>query len=405
MFINSIKLKNYRCYENSMIEFQSTDNKNVVAITGKMGAGKTSLFNAIGWCIFGYETQKLIESKEKTDENEMGVPNEFSFDPNQKAKVSVEMDITLDREYKNVARLKIRRSAIYYKNNVNFPINTVVDILAYDSINQPVEVNEKIILEELMPKEISSFYIFDGEYLQKTAEKGGANVKQGIDKLFKLEKFQKLSSYFTDILKHYESERRRQSKLQGQAKNIELQISNNRDEIYGLNQDISDLESDIRQLKIDIQQVSGSIESIFHKARDFGRYNQLSKNLSNFKAQRDRTKIELNKTILQNAYILNSNGILSEAKKELDKNKLVIDKKLPPDIRVEFLNNLLEDRKCICSRPLEVGSSEYNTVIHLLEEFKEVSNEEYLIDLKYRIDQALNSNSLSSQIKSLRDSI
>jgi len=404
MFINSIKLKNYRCYRNTRVDFSSSENRNVVAITGKIGAGKTSLFNAIGWCIFGSETQQLIESKDRSQENEMGIPNEFSFE-NDRTQVLVELDITLDQGYKNMSRLIIKRSAVYYKNNVHLPSHTDVDVVAYDTYNQPVDVNEKAILEELMPREISSFYIFDGEYLQKTAMRGGTNVKQGIDKLFKLEKFQNLSQYFTDILKHYASEKKQQSKLIGKAKEIDDQITNNMIEIYGLEQEIENLGDTKDQLNNDIQQLSDEIQGILYKAESFGKFKELSNNLKDLRTQRESANIGLKKTILQNAYILNSKDVLNKVREKLNKNKLVIDKKLPPEIRVEFLSDLLKDRKCICSRPLEVGTSEYNTVSNLLEQFKEVSTEEYLIDLKYKIEQSLNIKDLLDKIESYRKNI
>lgn len=404
MFINSIKLKNYRCYRNTRVDFSSSENRNVVAITGKIGAGKTSLFNAIGWCIFGSETQQLIESKDRSQENEMGIPNEFSFE-NDRTQVLVELDITLDQGYKNMSRLIIKRSAVYYKNNVHLPSHTDVDVVAYDTYNQPVDVNEKAILEELMPREISSFYIFDGEYLQKTAMRGGTNVKQGIDKLFKLEKFQNLSQYFTDILKHYASEKKQQSKLIGKAREIDDQITNNMIEIYGLEQEIENLRDTKDQLNNDIQQLSDEIQGILYKAESFGKFKELSNNLKELRTQRESANIGLKKTILQNAYILNSKDVLNKVREKLNKNKLVIDKKLPPEIRVEFLSDLLKDRKCICSRPLEVGTSEYNTVSNLLEQFKEVSTEEYLIDLKYKIEQALNIKDLLDKIESYRKNI
>jgi DNA sulfur modification protein DndD len=375
-----------------------------VAITGKIGAGKTSLFNAIGWCIFGSETQQLIESKDRSQENEMGIPNEFSFE-NDRTQVLVELDITLDHGYKNMSRLIIKRSAVYYKNNVHLPSHTDVDVVAYDTYNQPVDVNEKAILEELMPREISSFYIFDGEYLQKTAMRGGTNVKQGIDKLFKLEKFQNLSQYFTDILKHYASEKKQQSKLIGKAREIDDQITNNMIEIYGLEQEIENLRDTKDQLNNDIQQLSDEIQGILYKAESFGKFKELSNNLKELRTQRESANIGLKKTILQNAYILNSKDVLNKVREKLNKNKLVIDKKLPPEIRVEFLSDLLKDRKCICSRPLEVGTSEYNTVSNLLEQFKEVSTEEYLIDLKYKIEQALNIKDLLDKIESYRKNI
>ena len=54
MIINSIKLKNFRSYEDETeFSFSPKDNKNIVLIGGENGAGKSTLFEAIKLCIYG----------------------------------------------------------------------------------------------------------------------------------------------------------------------------------------------------------------------------------------------------------------------------------------------------------------------------------------------------------------
>ena len=54
MIINSIKLKNFRSYEDETeFSFSPKGNKNIVLIGGENGAGKSTLFEAINLCIYG----------------------------------------------------------------------------------------------------------------------------------------------------------------------------------------------------------------------------------------------------------------------------------------------------------------------------------------------------------------
>ena len=53
--IKSIELKNFRPYEDVTIEFSQDKKKTFTIIEGNNSAGKTSLINAMYWCLYGQE--------------------------------------------------------------------------------------------------------------------------------------------------------------------------------------------------------------------------------------------------------------------------------------------------------------------------------------------------------------
>ncbi|MEM0143103.1 MAG: ATP-binding protein, partial [Candidatus Parvarchaeum sp.] len=92
MFIQDISIKNYRCYKTLNLKFKTTKDKNITLITGETSSGKTTLFNAIGWCLYGQETQVLLETKSEKA-TEKGVANENAYDNNGSEWVSVRLTI------------------------------------------------------------------------------------------------------------------------------------------------------------------------------------------------------------------------------------------------------------------------------------------------------------------------
>ena len=56
MKIQSLTIQNFRPFHGEQtIEFSSSDGKMVTLFQGAMGAGKTRLFGAIQWCLYGEE--------------------------------------------------------------------------------------------------------------------------------------------------------------------------------------------------------------------------------------------------------------------------------------------------------------------------------------------------------------
>ncbi len=56
MKISKIELDNFRQYYGKVeFEFDTDSKKNIVVIVGVNGAGKSNLYNAITWCLYGIE--------------------------------------------------------------------------------------------------------------------------------------------------------------------------------------------------------------------------------------------------------------------------------------------------------------------------------------------------------------
>ena len=71
MKIHSIELENFRQYQDKqLIEF-STNEKNVTVILGENGRGKTGIFRALIFCLYGDVTLSQDAKKAKTNQNDI----------------------------------------------------------------------------------------------------------------------------------------------------------------------------------------------------------------------------------------------------------------------------------------------------------------------------------------------
>ena len=62
MFLKSIQLKNYRRHQNANIEFPT----GLIGIVGKNGSGKSSIIEAVGWCLYGNSASRTKKDEIKT---------------------------------------------------------------------------------------------------------------------------------------------------------------------------------------------------------------------------------------------------------------------------------------------------------------------------------------------------
>ena len=72
IIIKSLTLTNFKCFRSKEITF----NDDVTTIKGRNGVGKTTIADAILWCLFGKNSQGQADFDLKThDENGKPIPN------------------------------------------------------------------------------------------------------------------------------------------------------------------------------------------------------------------------------------------------------------------------------------------------------------------------------------------
>ena len=165
MKINKLVLKNFRSYEEkTTFDFATTNEKNIILVGGKNGAGKSTIFEAIKLCIYGpmaYKYQGFNSSyisRIKSNINNNSLKND-TVD----AFVSIDIEISESTE-KNTYTLfrqwtfkdkKLDENFLVYKNFSPIP-------LAEEELNY----FENYITSIISPK-IFEFFFFDGEHLSE----------------------------------------------------------------------------------------------------------------------------------------------------------------------------------------------------------------------------------------------
>lgn len=261
MKINKLKLKNFRSYEEETVfDFATTDDKNIILIGGKNGAGKSTIFEAIKICIYGpmaYKYQGFNASyisKVKSNINNNSLKSDLVD-----AFVSIDLELsegteiniyTLTRKW-TFKNKKLDEIFLVYKNYSPIPLK-----------DEELNFFENYITSIISPK-IFEFFFFDGEHLSEffIGKNSNTHLKQSLLSLCNFDTF--------DVLKNTILSSMRNSKND----DVELELAKINylgleDELSKLTLEKASLVDDFDNILIeldDLNQKQKQLESDFRK--------------------------------------------------------------------------------------------------------------------------------------------
>lgn len=180
MKLEWMRLTNFRqFYGDQMIRFSRDGSQNVTVVHGVNGAGKTSLFTALNWSLYGLGADDIGELVSKQAIHEALVGSD------------VEMQIQLSfrhaGERYTVTRAmcvtKTGQSSWQAKPQVEFSL----DVIRADGQTQSVQ-NPTGRIEAILPSKVRSYFFFDGERIDQFARPSHeAEVQDAVRNILKIE--------------------------------------------------------------------------------------------------------------------------------------------------------------------------------------------------------------------------
>ncbi|MDO5058521.1 MAG: AAA family ATPase [Neisseria sp.] len=184
MWIQSVKLKNFKSYEDAVFRFPKPENgRNIVLIGALNGHGKTTLLEAVYLCLYGADAVSHLKraglgvTSGYLDFLRAALFHQAQVRRNQKM---MELEIEIAQEYRGVEYvLKVRRKFYFDYNGKPEPQDNELHIeLGKNGHYEPVPEAEfeKYRNAYALPIDYAPFFFFDGEKIVQTAEKSGAGT-------------------------------------------------------------------------------------------------------------------------------------------------------------------------------------------------------------------------------------
>mgnify|MGYP000949811901 FL=1 len=351
MKIDSVKIENFRQYRDVKIDFSKDSNKNFTIIQGNNGTGKTTLLNALSWCLYGEE---IHDYKDESSMNICNNKTAYTAKNGENFKVMVEIKF-IDED----KPLIFNRTLHFHKTD---------DKLIKDAFGDEFQVgkmvenqlefteNDYYTREQKIPEDIENYFFFDGarlsEYFQKDKK-----IRESVYNLSQLNLVENVDKHLEKVITKYSSKLKKIEPDLG--KSVE-DLTNAEIEIKNKEKLIEESKEIIEEAKWHIKDYTERLSKFDSIKKDINRDKQLEKDLNILnKELNDLNNNKKNLILKTYPYLLaydTFTNFLDEGRKYVKNGYL------PPDFKREFIEELLNNKKCLCGLDLSTHEENRNNL-------------------------------------------
>jgi len=393
--VNKIELYNFRqFFGKQVIDFSSGD-KNITLVKGNNGYGKTGIFRAL---IFGLYGETHLSQDNKNEEihlvNFKAIRENREFITQAKVKVFFETDF---KKYCIERSVKANRE---HSEQIGSSKLDIIDENGNYTVSSTEDDYEiKLTIEKIIGSDIKEFFFFDGEKIEtlaKTTKQVKKEIKNAIVKLLQIEIIESASKLLGSL---YNKEK---TNISRKAK--ELNLENIQHDIEDISANIEKIDKKIEETQVELDECSSEIEENEKTLQNNKKILDLQKRINTEKEKKVIIQKSINDKVIylkEEFFNYSHCFFIKENYSQTLEYLKQIQKSQPNDLSINIIEQILEEKKCICGQNLE-GKKE------ILEHFKkrkeQYKHSELILFLKQLIHETQNYDEIiSEKIASLRD--
>lgn len=375
MKIDYLSLKNYRQYQDQKIDFPVSGEKRATIIQGVMGTGKTNILNAITWCLYGKEPHigNLSKALPLVSTLTLAATRE-----GQLCEVTVEIQLSREKQ-----QYRIRRTAVFKKGPDGTPPTpqnigeekdgSKLQVWATIGKNVGYFRNPSLAVQRLVPEDIYEYFFFDGEKLdQYFREEAAQKVQEAVFKISQLELLDRIVDHLDDATR---TMLRKSKDLTPRSQEIldkiELENDSLKNEKQAVDNHLAEKrKGDDAQRELENKILHAKVPDIKEKKAEADSRRK--------RVESNQDQLEDVQTQLSTILVESSPQILSVTPVTLALDMISKEKdagELPPDIKRDYLANLLKKGVCICGEDIRAESSPHRKQVKaLLDKCEEITN-------------------------------
>lgn len=349
MIFRRLTLQNFRQFSGEQtIEFSTDDRQNVTVVHGYNGSGKTTLLNAFVWLFYADFTPDF-------DAPEL-LANEATWSQLSPGE-TMEVVVNARFDHQDTTYVAKRRRVVKKEQDGSRTVKKEGELnLRYFDVDGKIQTTKgpENRIRHLLPESLYPFFFFNGERIEQLASPDAYDqVETGIKVLLDIEILERairhlngkpareLRDEIAEHSGHRGKEVRKERDDLEEKKNAKLEYR-------------EELESNRNALE-------NELEALNAKLREQPEIAKLQERRQNTEEKIETTKAEIKAVRKEIGKALSDDGYLAMAGEVLDCAKDILDDayergELPPAVKRQFVEDLLEKGECLCGRPVKPGS-------------------------------------------------
>lgn len=357
MRLISLRFNNFRQFYglSPKIIFAHGD-RNITVIHGCNGAGKTALLNAFTWTLFDSLTPGFLLPDQIVNKRAI-----------REAKEGEIVDALVEIEFEHDERRYIVKRKAQVHRTSREPgyrvLGSQYPTLQWSGLDGKLHTEEHVfdVIGRILPKELHTYFFFDGERIErivKPTEKERKEIGKATKMLLGIEIFSRATNHLDSVRREIEKEL---TKI-GDAETVRL---------YELKQE---KEQNLEEIENRQEEIIRNIEAQETRKKEIGgRLRQLKEVEA---IQKHRDQLNRDKEVRKESFdqgrknlasAISSFGYTLFLQEPIEKfrgivRSLVERDLLPADVKMQFIERLLERELCICKRELKPDSEQRKAV-------------------------------------------
>ena len=380
MRLKSIKLCNFRQFYGATPEIQlAGSERNITIIHGNNGAGKTTLLNAFTWVLYEEFTAAFANSEQLVNKRAIqeAIPGKS---------IEYHVELKFDHDYKSY---QLKRSCYATKNQDNSSFENgeskLFMLFSGDdgAWKHPIEPPEEII-GRILPASLHQYFFFDGERIDHIIRyQKQTGLTEATKELLGIKVFERSVEHLKNARRTLEEELRQIGNIETRKFLKEKQTLEN--EIETLQQRQIEINEEIEQKQAIKKELGDQLIQLRGSENLQTRKNSLETEVKATREQLVRLNQKIKKTISSQGYTVLMTDIAESCSHLFE--GLPQGGELPSRIKKPFVENLLNQQRCICGAELIAGSDSYANLKNWMEEDSGAEVEEALIRLETHIKE------------------